>query len=99
MKLPRLDVDSDEVVASTESKTTLGAEKSILRVSVVVVLEIRSGLVRKLTVGKVVEALDRRPDPLARVLMSLDVCLNATRSRIMVGTIDFAKPMRRVINE
>lgn len=65
-----------------------GAGKSVLRIPVLV-MEIRSGLVRKLTVGKVSEPLARCPAvAVARLLISLDVCLNATRSRIIVGTID-----------
>ena len=89
LKLPWAAVDSDEFVASKESKAVFGADKSVLRTSVVVVMEIRSGLVRKLTVGNVVEPLERRPT-VARDLISLEVCLNATSSRIMVGTIDLS---------
>lgn len=89
--LPRFDVDSDESVALRESKGDFGAEKSVVRISVVVVMEMRSGLVRKLTVGNVVEPLVPGPAvPVARDLISLEVCLNATRSRIIVGTIDLS---------
>ena len=89
LKLPWPAVDSDEFVASRESKAVFGADRSVLRTSVVVVMEIRSGLVRKLTVGSVVEPLERRPT-VPRDLMSLEVCLKATSSRIIVGTIDFS---------
>ena len=88
LKLPRFDVVSDAVV-SRDSIGNFGAARFILRVSVVVVMEISSGFVRKFTVGNVAEVLTRGPIvPVARDLISLEVCLNATRSRIMVGTID-----------
>lgn len=87
LKLPWPDVDSGEFVASRESNGAFGADKSVLRASVVVAMEIRSGFVRKLTVGNVVEPLERRPT-VARDLISLEVCLNATSSKIIVGTIE-----------
>lgn len=91
LKLPRFEVDSDAVVASKEPNVIFGAEESAIRVSVVVDMEVRSGFVRKLTVGNVAAVSVRRPVTFARVLKSLDVCLNATRSIIIVGTIDFVK--------
>lgn len=91
LKLSCFDVGSDKFVASIESKVAFGVRKSVLRTSVVVVRELRSGLVRKLTVGNVVEPLERPPaGTVARDLMSLEVCLNATRSRIIVGTMDLS---------
>lgn len=48
-------------MASRESKAVFGADRSLLRTSVVVVVGMRSVLVRKLDVGSVVEPLERRP--------------------------------------
>lgn len=90
LKLPCFDVDRKELVASRESEADFWTGKSALRTSVVV-MEMSSGLVRKLTVGNVVEPLVCRPvEEAARDLISLEVCLNATRSRIIVGTIDLS---------
>lgn len=89
LRLPRFDAGSDEVAQSRELKATFGAVKSV-PYAPVVVTEVRSGLVRKFTVGNAVESLTRRPilEAVARDWISLDVFLNATRSRIIVGTID-----------
>lgn len=72
LKLPSFDAESDDV-ASRDSKMILGAVNSALCGSAVAVVAVRSGLVRKLSVGRVEAPPCRFVVAAARVLMSFEV--------------------------
>lgn len=74
LKLPSPEADPVDDVASRDPKVTFGVMNSVVRGSkVVAVAVVRSGLVRKFTVGRVEAPPCGFVVAVARVLMSFDV--------------------------